>query len=66
MLEIEALSVEDVAKRLAVSTRHIHRLIARRELPSMRVGRRRLIRREALRAWLASRETPSTPTGNEG
>lgn len=66
MPEIEALSVRDVAERLAVSTRHVHRLIARRELPSLRVGRRRLVRRETLRAWLAGREMPPNPSGNEG
>lgn len=62
MSEIIALSVRDVAETLAVSTRHVQRLIARQELPSIRVGRRRLIRRESLRAWLNGCETgPARP-----
>ena len=60
MADIEAFSIRDVADRLNVSTRHIQRLIARGELPSLRVGRRRLIRRESLRTWLTGREkTPN-------
>lgn len=52
MTEIDSYSIEEVARRLSISQRQVHRLIARQELPSVLVGRRRLVRREALLDWL--------------
>ena len=46
------LSVAEVAKRLSVSERHIHRLIRRGQLPSILIGRRRIILASAISAWL--------------
>lgn len=56
MQELQSVDVRWVADRLAVSARTINRMIASGDLPSFKVGRRRLIRVEALRAWLAGRE----------
>lgn len=56
MQEPGALSLEEVARTLGVSQRHVARLIARKELPSLRIGRRRLVRDESLSAWLAGKE----------
>lgn len=50
------LTIHETADALAVSPRHIARLIARQELPSIKIGRRRLIRREDLRSWLEGRK----------
>lgn len=54
MAEIDAYSISETARRLAVSTRHIH------ELPSILIGRRRLIRRDALARWLNGLEQQTT------
>jgi excisionase family DNA binding protein len=42
-VDFQAFSIDDTAKRLAVSSRHIHRLIKSKRLRSFTVGRRRLI-----------------------
>lgn len=56
MQELQSVDIRYVAERLAVSARTIHRLIASGELPSFKIGRRRLIRHEALKAWIQGRE----------
>ncbi len=45
-------SIAETAKALGVSERHIARLLASGALPSVRIGRRRLVRRAALKGWL--------------
>lgn len=50
------VSLKEVADTLCVSLRTVCRLVADGDLPSVLIGRRRLIRRETLRAWLAGRE----------
>lgn len=50
------VSLKEVADTLCVSLRTVMRLVADGDLPSVLIGRRRLIRRETLRAWLAGRE----------
>lgn len=50
-----AFSVREVAERLGVSQRHVQRLIASGELPSVKFGRRRLIARFVVVDWLAGR-----------
>lgn len=64
-LEIESalISISHLAERLSLSRRTIHRLIAKGELPTLKVGRRRLVRLSDLRHWLAGHET-LTPGGN--
>jgi excisionase family DNA binding protein len=49
-------SVAEVAEALGCTRQHITNLIARGEIPSLKLGRRRLIRRQALDAELARRE----------
>jgi excisionase family DNA binding protein len=55
--QIATLSLKDAAKSLNVSERFIAKLIADRRLPSLKLGRRRLIRQEALRQYLERIET---------
>lgn len=52
MREIDSYSIKETAARLSISERQVYRLISREELPSFLLGRRRLIRREAILAWL--------------
>jgi excisionase family DNA binding protein len=46
--ETEILSIKDVAATLRVSPRQVARLIAQGELPSFRIGSRRLVRAATL------------------
>lgn len=48
------LSVEETAAILRLSTRHLRRLIARRELPVVRIGRAVRVQPADLRALLQS------------
>lgn len=43
-----AFSVKDVAEKLGVSERHVHRLVQRGDLMSFKAGQRRLITATAL------------------
>ena len=63
--EIEGafIGVNHLAKRLGISARTVWRVIQRGELPTVRIGRRTLIRLSAVRAWLAGCESP-TPGPN--
>lgn len=54
---IATLTVKDVATQLKVSPRFVAKLIADRRLPSLKLGRRRLIRQDALRDYLQRQET---------
>jgi excisionase family DNA binding protein len=51
-LPAAAYSVHDVAARLGISKRQVARIIAAGEIPSFTIGRRRLVRSEALVRWL--------------
>jgi excisionase family DNA binding protein len=51
-----ALRTPAAARASGMSERTIQRLIASRALPSVRVGKIRLVRRKSLEAFLASRE----------
>ncbi len=57
------ISLGHLAERLSLSQRTIHRLIKRGELPTLKIGRRRLVRLADLRKWLNGHEVP-TPGGN--
>lgn len=57
MQDIRTLTIKQVAATLCVSERHIARLIAAKKLQSLTIGRRRLIRRHSLTAWLNGLET---------
>jgi DNA binding domain, excisionase family len=50
-----AVSPREAAKLLGISERFLAKLIATGELPSARVGARRLLRPADLDAWLAAR-----------
>lgn len=54
--EIRSLSVREAAEQLGVSQRLIGKLLRQKILPSFQLGRRRLIRKSALRRLLAERE----------
>lgn len=56
--ETLALSLKETAEALSLSRRTLARLVASGALPSLRIGRRRLVRRDALAAWLEAREKP--------
>ena len=43
IINFQALSIEEVANRLGVSSRHIHRLVKSGGIRSCKIGRRRLI-----------------------
>lgn len=46
------LRLDEVAQRLSVSRRHVERLLARSEIRSVRLGRRRLIAEADLAAYV--------------
>jgi excisionase family DNA binding protein len=55
----DLLLIEEVAEIARVSPETVRFWIKRRLLPSLRPGRRRLIRREALEAFLTQRASKS-------
>lgn len=50
--ELLAVDIREAARRLSLSQRTVATLISRRELPSRKVGRRRIISVKALEAFL--------------
>lgn len=48
------LALDEVASRLALSARTVARLVASGDLPSIKIGRRRVIRASVLNAFLNS------------
>jgi len=53
----EMLTVETVAQQFNVSTRTVVRLIERRELRALRVGRQWRVRQEWIDEWVAKNTT---------
>lgn len=53
--EVLTLSVEQAAKACGLSERMLRELISRHEIPHLRVGRRVLIVKADLAAWLRER-----------
>jgi len=53
--DISCFSVAEVAERLGVSERQVARMIAAGDLPSLKIGRRRLIQRAAIASWMAGK-----------
>ncbi len=53
----EALSVAEAAARAGLSRTFLYERITSGELPTVKVGKRRLVRVEALRRWLERLET---------
>jgi len=62
-IEGSLIGVGHLAQKLGISARTVWRVIQRGELPTVRIGRRTLIRLSAVRAWLAGCESP-TPSPN--
>jgi excisionase family DNA binding protein len=52
-----AVDLREAARRLSLSPRTVATLISRRELPSRKVGRRRIIPVVALEAFVSSDQT---------
>jgi len=57
--EIACIGVGQLAVRLGVSRRTTKRIIARGELPSFRIGRRRVVRLADARRWLLGEVEPT-------
>ena len=53
------LSVEDLARALGKAPKTVRNMVARREIPFIRVGRGTLFRLESIEAWLVKKETKS-------
>ncbi len=54
------LTVEEVAVALRTSPQGIYAMVARGQLPGvLRIGRRVLVRKDALVSWLDQKRTPS-------
>ncbi|MEQ9454676.1 MAG: helix-turn-helix domain-containing protein [Phycisphaeraceae bacterium] len=56
------LNIRQAAKVLGISSRYVSDLVARDEIPSIKLGRRRLFPYDALKTWLAKK--PQQPTGS--
>lgn len=54
-----AVSVEDAAVMAGIGRTSIYAALGSASLPSLKIGKRRLIRVEALKAWIASHEDPA-------
>jgi excisionase family DNA binding protein len=63
--EVVAVSIGEAARRLSLSQRTVASLVARRELGSVKVGRRRLIPVKALQQFLR-RDHRVNPEPTEG
>ncbi len=56
------LTIAETASLLRVSLRHLQNLLRQGDGPPVvHLGRRRIIRREALNAWICARETTFSP-----
>jgi excisionase family DNA binding protein len=53
----EAISVEDASCRAGIGRTFLYEAIRSGQLPSIKLGKRRLVRVEALRHWLKSLES---------
>lgn len=58
-----AISIEEAVKFTGIGRSKLYQAMASGELPSFKFGKRRLIRREAVSAWLARLEADSIATG---
>lgn len=67
-IEIEAglIGIQELAKKLAISSRSVWRIIARGELSVTRIGRLTLIARAEVTKWLADQQavTPGDNVSN--
>ncbi len=63
MTERLAVSVEDAAAMAGVGRTTLYAALGGGALRSLKIGKRRLIRVDALRAWIAAHEAASGPDG---
>ena len=66
MQEVLAVDIPEAARRLGLSTRTVATLVSRQELPSCKVGRRRIIPVVALEAFLKGEHGRVPLAGTEG
>jgi excisionase family DNA binding protein len=59
------VGISEAARRLAISSRTLATLVAQGELPSCKIGRRRLIPVTALEAFVSRRYPVLKPKGKE-
>lgn len=57
-----ALKFKEAAKLLGISVRHLSNLVKRGEVPSVKLGRRRVFYRDVLNEWLRDRVRSGTET----
>ena len=62
MDDVLAVNVPEAARRLGISPRTVATLVARRELPSRKIGRRRVIPIRALEEFLRRDHPTQHPT----
>ncbi len=62
----ELLTRHDLCGLLRCSLPTVKRLLKRGELPVIRVGKRVLVRQEAVERWLQAHETPATGRADAG
>jgi excisionase family DNA binding protein len=65
-IEGSLIGLKHLADRLSLSRRTIYRIIERGELPTLKIGRRRLVRLAELHRWLDGQEILSLPDPNGG
>jgi excisionase family DNA binding protein len=56
------IGIGEVAENLGVSRRTVDRAVATKALPSLKIGRRRLVRDEAISAWIKALESVRNST----
>lgn len=56
IMEPEAISVAEAARRAGLGRSTFYEAIARGDVPTIKFGKRRLVRLESLRAWLRELE----------
>jgi excisionase family DNA binding protein len=66
MQEVLAVSIADAARRLGVSARTVATLVARNELRSLRIGRRRVIPTRVLEEFLNRDHSHNTKKSDQG
>lgn len=56
------LTINETAELLRCSVRHIYNMAARHDFPTMNLGRRVVIPRAKLEAWIEAHSTPAAKT----
>lgn len=59
------LRSSEMAKRLSISERHLHRMTVERGLPCIRIGQSVRYRVEAVKEWLIEAESTETPQSSQ-